>query len=156
MKDYKSKLITLLGLSHESDLLQTLDNQLSKSCPQSWFHKAYDFHTAVQYLASYTYELVIVDINIIGGYELIIRASAHKFPVLVLVNNYKQLTPSEQEISSEAQAVLLKREISEVNMVSIIEKIILPKNNLKWNRTSKDFKKWWLMIFLKIIDGKIE
>ena len=146
MKDSELEIASVLGLSHELGLLQTLDNQLSKSFPQSCFDKAPDFQTGVQYLASYTYDLVVLDMSMTCGHELIIRALAHKFPVLVLVDNDSTLSPAEQAISSNALAILHKRKINEIHMDKILGKRVRAGNNSKWNRISGEYKKFYLKV----------
>lgn len=154
IKNSELKTLKVLGLSHELDLLQMLKNQFWKLYPQSYFDKANNFYNGTQYLASYTYDLVILDMNIIDVYELLIRALAHKFPVLILVDSDKDLNLKEEFILSKAHAVLERRKINEDNLATIIEKIIPLKINSKWKRILRKYKKWFLIAESSIFGRK--
>jgi len=47
-------------------------------------HKAADYDTALQYLMSYTYDIVILDIMGVNGFELLKTAVFRGFPAVML------------------------------------------------------------------------
>ena len=56
----------ILVVDDEPDLLETVEEELDMCL----VHKAQDYETALQYLLSYTYDVVILDIMGVNGFEL--------------------------------------------------------------------------------------
>ena len=128
MKKSELKRISVLGLSPKFDLLQTLAGQLTRSFPQSWFDKANNYYKGIQYLTSYTYDSIILDVNIFEGYELMVRALDRNVPLLVLVDSDRPPTAIERLIALKARAVIQKNKIYQIDVAAIIEKVVCPGN----------------------------
>ena len=69
----KGKII--LVVDDEPDVLEIVSETLDMCI----VHKAKDFDTGLQYLLSYTYDAVILDIMGVNGFELL-KASVKRFP----------------------------------------------------------------------------
>ena len=70
----------LLVVDDEPDVLETVEEELD----MCMIHKATDYDTALQYLLSYTYDIVILDIMGVNGFELLKNAVSRGFPTVML------------------------------------------------------------------------
>ena len=66
---------SILAVDDESDVLTVLEEEILGACPQCQFDKATTFEEASQRLASYTYDIVILDIMGVRGFDLLERAA---------------------------------------------------------------------------------
>ena len=74
----KDKLI--LVVDDEPDVLETVEEELDMCLVQ----KATDYDTALQYLPSYTYDIVILDIMGVNRFELLKNSVSRGFPTVML------------------------------------------------------------------------
>ena len=156
MKRSELKRISVLGLSPDLDLLQTLGVQLSRSFPQSWFDKANNFYMGVQYLASYTYDSIILDVKIFESYELMVRALDRNIPLLVLMDSNRAPICIEQFIALKARAVIQKSEIYQITVAAIIGKIVRSGKTYKRRNTSRCYRRGFFFVLNPIFGGKIK
>jgi CheY-like chemotaxis protein len=70
----------ILAVDDEPDILQTIEEMLD----MCRVHKAADYNTAVQYLLGYTYDIVILDIMGVNGFELLKNSVSRGFPTVML------------------------------------------------------------------------
>jgi DNA-binding NarL/FixJ family response regulator len=135
MKASALELIRVLGLSQETDLLLIVKEQIRKSCPICLFDMADTFEIGAQYLASFSYDLVILDLETDRRYELLKRASSHNLPVIVLIEDECHPKIVTHLIMSGVQSFLPKSKITEI--VPAIEQILHIKSMTTWKRTFK-------------------
>ena len=69
----KDKMV--LVVDDEPDILESVEEELEMCI----VHKAGDYETALQYLLSYTYDIVILDIMGVNGFELLQQSVARGF-----------------------------------------------------------------------------
>ena len=81
----KDKII--LVVDDEPDVLETVAEELDMCL----LHKADNYNTAIQYLISYTYDIVILDIMGVNGFELLKTSVERGFPTVMLTAH--ALTP---------------------------------------------------------------
>ena len=74
----KDKII--LVVDDELDILQTVDEMLDVFL----LHKVGDYNTAIQHLLGYTYDIVILDIMGVNGFELLKTSVFRGFPTVML------------------------------------------------------------------------
>ena len=72
--------MTILIVDDEPDILDTVEEELEMCL----VHKARDYEAALQYLLSYTYDIVILDIMGVNGFELLKVAVSRGFPSVML------------------------------------------------------------------------
>jgi CheY-like chemotaxis protein len=72
--------MTVLIVDDEPDILDTVEEELEMCL----VHKAKDYETALQYLLSYTYDIVILDIMGVNGFELLKVSVSRGFPTVML------------------------------------------------------------------------
>jgi response regulator RpfG family c-di-GMP phosphodiesterase len=89
----------VLLVDDEPDILESVSEELEMCL----VHKAENFETARQYLLSYTYDLVVLDIMGVSGFELLKLAVAKGFPTIMLTAH--ALTPEALKKSIKLGAV---------------------------------------------------
>ena len=70
----------VLAVDDEPDILQTIKEMLD----MCQVHKAADYNTALQHLLGYTYDIVILDIMGVNGFELLKASVSRGFPTVML------------------------------------------------------------------------
>ena len=89
----------VLVVDDEPDVLDTIEEMLS----MCRIHKATDYVTALQYLLSYTYDIVILDIMGVDGFSLLRKSVSRGFPTVMLTAH--ALTPEALKKSIKLGAV---------------------------------------------------
>jgi len=122
----KDKIV--LAVDDEPDVLETIKEELDMVL----LHKATDYDTAIQYLLSYTYDVVILDIMGVNGFELLKTSVSRGFPTVMLTAH--ALTPDALKKSMKLGAVsfLPKEKISELK--PFLEDIVTNKGASLWKK----------------------
>jgi len=118
----------VLLVDDEPDILQSVSDELEMCL----VHKADNFETARQYLLSYTYDLVVLDIMGVKGFELLKLAVAEGFPTIMLTAH--ALTPEalKKSIKLGAVSFVPKEKISELK--PFLEEMLLHGVKTGWSR----------------------
>jgi CheY-like chemotaxis protein len=118
----------ILVVDDEPDVLETIEEMLS-SCR---IHKATDHVTALQYLLSYTYDIVILDIMGVDGFSLLRKSVSRGFPTVMLTAH--ALTPEalKKSIKLGAVSFLPKEKMSEIE--SYLEDVVLGGGKSAWEK----------------------
>lgn len=118
----------VLVVDDEPDILETIEEELDMCL----VHKAGDYDTALQYLLSYTYDIVILDIMGVNGFELLRHTVSRGFPTVMLTAH--ALTPDalKTAIKLGALSFLPKEKISEIG--SYLEDVVLGGGKPVWKR----------------------
>ncbi len=145
MKDSIMKHKRVLGVAGEMDSLSILEEEILGACPECRFDKATTFEMGVQYLASYTYDLVVLDIVAVRGSDLLDQVLVRNFPAVVLMDNAAPPEVLERFMASGARALLTKEKLKEI--VPTIEQVIRIECMPKWKRALRklrgDFQPWF-------------
>ena len=122
----------ILVVDDERDVLDVLEDEILQACPNCAIEKAATFEEASERLASFTYDLVVLDIMGVRGFDLLERAVHHKFPVAMLTAH--ALTPEALKRSMEmgARAYLPKEKLGEI--VPFLENILTYEYLPGWER----------------------
>ena len=122
----KGKLV--LVVDDEPDVLETVKEELDMCI----VHTAKDYETALQYLLSYTYDIVILDIMGVNGFELLKNSVSRGFPTVMLTAH--ALTPEALKKSIKLGAVtfLPKEKIAELR--EFLEDVILGEGKPAWKK----------------------
>lgn len=122
----KDKMI--LVVDDEPDILEAVEEELDMAI----LHKAGNYETALQYLLGYTYDVVILDIMGVNGFELLKTSVSRGFPTVMLTAH--ALTPEalKKSISLGAVSFLPKEQITELR--SYLEDVIMGKRKQAWQR----------------------
>ena len=75
---------SILAVDDEPDVLTILEEEIRAACPRCTFDKATTYEKANELIRTWTYELVILDLMGVRGFDLLKEAVAHHFPVVML------------------------------------------------------------------------
>jgi len=119
---------TVLVVDDERDVLDTVAEELDMCIVD----KAGDYNSALQYLASYTYDIVILDIMGVNGFELLENSVDRGFPAVMLTAH--ALTPDalKKSIKLGAVSFLPKDKMSELR--SFLEDVVLGEGKPVWKK----------------------
>ena len=120
----KDKII--LVVDDEPDVFDTIA-ELLDMCQ---IHKAKDYDSALQLLASYTFDIVILDIMGVKGFELLKHSTSRRFPTVMLTAH--ALTPEalKKSIKLGAVSFLPKEKMPEIE--SYLEDVVLGGGKSVW------------------------
>ena len=122
----KDKMV--LVVDDEPDVLETVKEELDMCL----VHTAKDYETALQYLLSYTYDIVILDIMGVNGFELLKNSVSRGFPTVMLTAH--ALTPEALKKSIKLGAVtfLPKEKIAELR--EFLEDVVMGEGKPGWKK----------------------
>ena len=122
----KDKII--LVVDDEPDVLETVEEDLDMCL----LHKADNYNTAVQYLISYTYDIVILDIMGVNGFELLKTSVERGFPTVMLTAH--ALTPDALKKSIKLGAVTFLPKDKMPELRSYLEDMVLGEGKPIWQK----------------------
>ena len=104
----------ILAVDDEPDVLEVLEDEILGESPNCQFGKATSYETAANMLKSKNYDLVILDIMGVQGFELLNLAVSRHLPVAMLTAH--SLNPESLRLSIEmrARAYLPKEKMGEI------------------------------------------
>ncbi len=123
----KDKLI--LAVDDEEDVLEIIDEELSEAADCT-LHMATTFEKAQQYLVSYTYDLVILDIMGVRGFDLLQIADNAGFPVVMLTAHAFTPDALKKSIELGARAYLPKEKLG--NLAPFLEDVLKLSYKSAW------------------------
>ena len=95
-------------------------------------HKADNYNTAIQYLISYTYDIVILDIMGVNGFELLKTSVERGFPTVMLTAH--ALTPDALKKSIKLGAVTFLPKDKMPELRSYLEDVVLGEGKPIWQK----------------------
>jgi CheY-like chemotaxis protein len=122
----------ILAVDDEPDVLMILEDELLGAAPNCKYEKATTYEAAADRLKSQTYDLVILDIMGVRGFDLLELAVSRNLKVAMLTAH--ALTPEALKRSFEmkAQAYLPKEKLGEI--VSFLEDVLTYEYLPGWKR----------------------
>ena len=118
----------VLVVDDEKDVLDAVAEMLEKST----VHKAADYETALQHLLSYTYDIVVLDIMGVNGFELLKVAVKRGFPAVMLTAH--ALTPESLKKSIRLGAVSFLPKERMGDLVEYLEDVVLEGGKPAWQK----------------------
>jgi len=125
-KDSPLKEKVVLVVDDEPDVLDTVADELDMCI----VHKAQDYDTALQYLLSYTYDIVILDIMGVNGFELLKTSVDRGFPAVMLTAHAVTPEALKKSIKLGAVSFLPKERISD--LTEFLEDVVLGGGKPLW------------------------
>jgi|LGVF01.1.fsa_nt_gb hypothetical protein len=113
---------SVLAVDSQTDVLQTLEEQILGACPGCRLDTATTFEDGRDLMLSIMYDLVISDIIRAPGSNLVDVAVSRKFPVLVLSDNNISPEGLNRFAGLRIKAVLPKENLA--NIVPIIKQVL--------------------------------
>jgi pentatricopeptide repeat protein len=112
----------ILAVDDEEDILEVLEEDILDACPACQFDKAATYEAAVKLLESNDYDLVILDIMGVRGFDLLALATQRNFKVVMLTAHALNLEALKRSFELKARAYLPKEKMSEV--VPFLEEVL--------------------------------
>ena len=125
----------ILAVDDEPDVLRVLDEEITWVAPKCRFEKATTYAEATKKLESQTYDVVILDIMGVRGFDLLDLAVAKNFRVAVLTAHALSPEALKKSVELGAWAYLPKDKLGEV--VPFIEDVLKYEYLPGWNRLMK-------------------
>jgi CheY-like chemotaxis protein len=118
----------VLVVDDEPDILDIVEEELS----MCMVRKAADYDTALQYLVSYTFDIVVLDIMGVNGFELLKSSVYRGFPTVMLTAH--ALTPEalKKSIKLGAVSFMPKDKITELR--PFLEDVVLGGGKPIWQK----------------------
>ena len=128
----------ILAVDDEPDVLTVLEEEILGSCSNCTFDKATNYEEAVAKLKSKAYDLVILDIMGVRGFDLLALAVSNHLKVAMLTAH--ALTPEALKRSFEmrAMAYLPKEKLGEI--VPFLEDVLKSEYLPGWKRLYEKLK----------------
>ncbi|MBP1740703.1 MAG: response regulator with CheY-like receiver, AAA-type ATPase, and DNA-binding domain [Deltaproteobacteria bacterium] len=118
----------VLVVDDEKDVLDAVAEMLEKCT----VHKVSDYETALQHLLSYTYDIVVLDIMGVNGFELLKVAVKRGFPAVMLTAH--ALTPESLKKSIRLGAVSFLPKERMGDLVEHLEDVVLEGGKPAWQK----------------------
>ena len=118
-------------MDDEPDVLETLEEQLD-GFDGLIFDKATDYDTGYELIRSWTYDLVILDIMGVRGFDLLNASVSLGFPTVMLTAHALSVEALRSSIKMGARAYLPKEKMFEI--VSFLEDVLTLENRPGWHR----------------------
>jgi len=131
----------ILAVDDESDVLTVLEEEILGAAPECKFEKATTYEEAAKKLELQTYDVVILDIMGVRGFDLLDLAVRKNFRVAMLTAH--ALTPEALKRSFEmkARAYLPKEKLGEI--VPFLEDVLKYEYLPGWKRLMKKLEKYF-------------
>jgi len=123
---------SLLAVDDEPDVLDVLQEEILGAAPSCHFDKATEYQKATELMVSFTYDLVILDIMGVRGFDLLSLAVNRPFPVVMLTAHALDPEALRHSIEMGARAYLPKEKLGEV--VPFLEDVLRYENIPGWGR----------------------
>lgn len=127
----------LLIVDDEPDILDSIEESLDMCI----LHKAQDYDTAIQYLLGYTYDIVILDIMGVNGFELLKVSVDRGFPTIMLTAH--ALTPEALKNSIKLGAVFFLPKEQLYELKEFLEHLVLNEKASVWKELFGKFGKYF-------------
>ena len=118
----------ILVVDDEPDVLETVEEELD----MCMIRTATDYETAMQYLAGYTFDIVILDIMGVNGFELLKDAVSRGFPTVMLTAHALSPESLKKSIKLGAVSFLPKEKIPELR--SFLEDVVIGGGTPVWHK----------------------
>ena len=120
----------LLIVDDEPDILVTLEEEILQSSPDSKIDKASNYEDAAALLKANNYDLVVLDIMGVRGFDLLEIAVTRKFKVAMLTAHALNPEALKKSHDMGAIAYLPKEKLGEV--VPLLEEMLLNDYKTEW------------------------
>jgi DNA-binding response OmpR family regulator len=122
----------ILAVDDEPDILTLVEEEIGHACPDSTIEKATTYDKAAELLGSNSYDLVILDIMGVRGFDLLEIAASRGFKVAMLTAH--ALSPESLRKSHDlgASAYLPKEKLGE--LVPFLEDVLQYEYKTGWKK----------------------
>jgi CheY-like chemotaxis protein len=128
----------ILAVDDEPDVLTVLEDEILGAAPKCKFEKATTYEEAVKKLKSQTYDVVILDIMGVRGFDLLELAVSRDFRVAMLTAHALTAEALKRSFEMRARAYLPKEKLGEV--VPFLEDVLKYEYLPGWRRVLEKLK----------------
>jgi DNA-binding response OmpR family regulator len=125
----------ILAVDDEPDVLQVLEEEIVDACPDCVFETAATFETAAKLLENGAYDIVILDIMGVRGFDLLDIAVKKGLKVAMLTAHAISLEALKHSYEMKARAYLPKDMLGEI--VPFLEDILRYDYKTGWEKLAK-------------------
>jgi CheY-like chemotaxis protein len=143
----------ILAVDDEFDVLEILEEEILSSCPTCQLDKATSYQTAMGKLESNAYDLVILDIMGVRGFDLLDMAVKRNFKVVMLTAHALIPEALKQSFERKARAYLPKEKLGEI--VPFLEDVFKYEYTPGWKRVLEKLKDLFDAKFMPGWEAKI-
>jgi len=129
----------ILAVDDEPDVLTTLHDEIVGACPDCRFDKATQYEEAVQKINSSAYDLVILDIMGVRGFDLLELAVSRNLRVVMLTAHAFSPEALKRSYELKARSYLPKDKLGEI--IPFLEDAL-----------THEFSSGWKRLFEKMVD----
>ena len=128
----------ILAVDDEPDVLKILEEEILATCPNCKLDKATAYDTAIKMLESTHYDVVILDIMGVSGFELLDLAVKKKLRVAMLTAHALSPESLRKSVELGARAYLPKEKLGEI--VPFLEDVLIYEYVAGWKRLYENLK----------------
>jgi CheY-like chemotaxis protein len=122
----------ILAVDDEPDVLMVLGEEILDACPTCQFEKAATYEEAADKLISKNYDLIILDIMGVRGFDLLALAVSRNFKVAMLTAHALSPEALKRSFEMKAMAYLPKEKLGEI--VPFLEDLLKYEYLRGWGR----------------------
>ncbi len=131
----------VLAVDDEPDVLEVLEEEIRGACPSCKIDKATTFEEAEQLLKSNHYDIVILDIMGIKGFDLLELAVSRNFRVAMLTSHALSSEALKRSFQLKARSYLPKEKLGEI--VPFLEDVLTYEYLPGWNLLYEKLKSYF-------------
>jgi CheY-like chemotaxis protein len=131
----------ILAVDDEPDVLEVLEDEILGACSKCQFDKVTSYETTLDMLKSRQYDLLILDIMGVQGYDLLELAVKKGLPVAILTAHALSPEALKRCIEMGARAYLPKEKVGEI--LPFLEDVLAYDNIPGWKRLYERLKKYF-------------
>jgi len=131
----------ILAVDDEPDVLDVLEEEICDAAPKCKFEKATTYHEARRRLESRVYDIVILDIMGIQGFQLLNLSAKRNLTVAMLTAHALYPEALKRSFEMKARAYLPKEKLGEV--VPFLEDIMKYEYLPGWGRLMKKLEEYF-------------
>jgi CheY-like chemotaxis protein len=122
----------ILAVDDEPDILSVLENEIKEACPNCQFDKATTYEEAARLLKANSYDVVVLDIMGVKGFDLLELATSRKFRTAMLTAHALNADALKKSHDLGARAYLPKDKLGEV--IPFLEDVLQYDAKTGWKR----------------------
>jgi len=128
----------ILTVGDEPDVLELLEEEIHAACANCKIDKATSYKQAADMMVLWSYDLVILDIMGVRGFDLLQLAVTRNFPVAMLTAHALSAEALKQSFDLKARAYLPKEKLGEI--VPFLEDVLGHDYFPAWKRLFEKLK----------------
>jgi CheY-like chemotaxis protein len=125
----------ILAVDDEPDVLAVLEDEIKGACPQSTVDKATTYESAAKLIESQPYDVVVLDIMGVRGFDLLDLAVGRNMKVAMLTAHALNPESLKRSYDMKARAYLPKEKLGEI--VPFLEDVLTYDYRPGWKRLFK-------------------